>query len=84
MFSGWFLSVSSYFSIVRNLSLEPDFWAENQIFKNISKSLKTCLLVFPECFMFFLALFDIWAKNRIFELRTVFKKKKKLKASKHV
>ena len=23
---------------------EPDFWAENQIFKNFSKSLKTCLV----------------------------------------
>ena len=31
------------FSIVRNLSREPDFSAENRIFKNFSKSLKTCL-----------------------------------------
>ena len=40
MFSWCFLSVSRYFSIVRNLSREPDFWAENRIFKNFSKSLK--------------------------------------------
>ena len=33
-----------YFSIVRNLSREPDFWAENRIFKNFSKSLKTCFV----------------------------------------
>ena len=31
--------------------------------------------------MFFLALFDILAENRIFEPRTVFKKKENLKAS---
>ena len=35
--------VSRYFSIVRNLSREPDFSAEDRIFKNFSKSLKTCL-----------------------------------------
>ena len=39
-----FLSVSRYFSIVLNLSREPHFWAENRIFKNFSKSLKTCLV----------------------------------------
>ena len=44
MFSWCFLSVSRYFSIVRHLSREPDFWAENRIFKNFLKSLKTCLV----------------------------------------
>ena len=40
-------------------SREPDFWAENQIFKNFSKSLKTSLVgVFCE-FHGILALFDI-------------------------
>ena len=63
------------FSIARHLSREPDFWAENQIFKNFSKSLKTCLVsVFWVFQGFFLALFDIWAENRIFEPRTVFPK----------
>ena len=33
-----------YFSIVRNLSRELDFLAENRIFKNFSKSLKTCFV----------------------------------------
>ena len=45
MISWCFLSVSRYFSIVRNLSREPDFSAENRIFKNFSKSLKTCLAI---------------------------------------
>ena len=118
MFSWCFLSVLMYFSIVRNLSREPDFWAENRIFKNFSKILKTCFVgvfwvfqgifshcstseprtgflsrepdfqkilkkpqnMFSWCFLivsyFFLALFDIWAENRIFEPRTVFKKRK--------
>ena len=40
MFNWCFLSVS----IVRHLSREPDFLAENQIFKNFLKSLKTCLV----------------------------------------
>ena len=44
MFSWCFLSVSRYFSIVRNLCWEPHFWAENRIFKNFSKSLKTCFV----------------------------------------
>ena len=74
MFSWCFLSVSRYFSIVRNLSREPDFWAENQIFKNFSKSLKTCLVGF---FWEFHGIFsiirhlslepDFSAKNRIFK-----------------
>ena len=33
-----------FFSIVRHLSREPVFWAENQIFKKFLKSLKTCLV----------------------------------------
>ena len=53
MFSWCFLGVLMYFSIVRNLSREPDFWAENRIFKNLSKSLKTCFLVFSGCFKVF-------------------------------
>ena len=44
MFSWCFLSVSRQFSIVRNLCWEPQFWAENRIFKNFSKSLKTCFV----------------------------------------
>ena len=55
-----------YFSIVRHLSREPDFWAENQIFKKFLKSLKTCLVGVFWVFHVFLALFDIWAENRIF------------------
>ena len=65
-----------FFSIVRHLSREPDFWAENQIFKKFLKSLKTCLLGLFLVFhgVFFLALYDIWAENRIFEPRKVFQK----------
>ena len=75
MFSWCFLSVLMYFSIVRNLSREPDFWAENRIFKKFSKSLKTCLVgVFWVFQGIFFALFDIWAENRIFEPRTRFSK----------
>ena len=71
MFSWWFLSVSRYLSIVRNLSREPHFWAENRIFKNLSKSLKTCFVgVFWVFQGIFIAFFDIWAENRIFEPRT--------------
>ena len=81
MFSGCF---KVFFSIVRHLSRELDFWAENQIFKKFLKSLKTCLVgVFWVFHGFFLALFDIWAENQIFEPRTVFSKHF-LKASKHV
>ena len=65
MFSWCFLSVSRYSSIVRNLSREPDFSAENRIFKNFSKSLKTCLAGVFWVFHGILALFDIWAENRI-------------------
>ena len=56
-------------------SREPDFLAEDQIFKNLSKSLTHVYLVFSENFMVFLALFDIWAENRIFQPRTGFLKK---------
>ena len=70
----FFLSVSRYFSIVRNLSREPDFSAENRIFKNFSKSLKTCLAGVFWVFHGILALFDIWAENRIFQPRIGFSK----------
>ena len=84
MFSWCFLSVLMYFSIVRNLSREPDFWAENRIFKKFSKRPQN---MFCWCFLgvsrYFFALFDIWAENRIFEPRTRFSKNS-LKASKHV
>ena len=84
MFSWCFLSVSRYFSIVRNLCWEPHFWTENRIFKNFSKSLKTCFVgVFWVFQCIFLALFDIWAENRIFEPRTRFSRNS-WKASKHV
>ena len=81
MFSWCFLSVSRYFSIVRNLSREPDFSAENRIFKNFSKSLKTCLAVVFWVFHGILALFDIWAENRIFQPRIGFSKKIKMPQS---
>ena len=74
MFSWCFLSVSRYFSIVRNLSREPNFSAEDRIFKNFSKSLKTCLAGGFWVFHGILALFDIWAENRIFQPRIGFSK----------
>ena len=81
---GVFWVFQSIFRIVRHLGREPEFWAETPIFKNFLKSLKN---MFSWCFLgvscFFLALFDIWAENRIFEPRTVFSKHF-LKASKHV
>ena len=75
MFSWCFLSVSRYFSIVRNLCWEPHFWAEKRIFKNFSKSLKTC---FVGVFWVFRCIFfsivrhlsrepDFWAENQIFK-----------------
>ena len=46
---------------------EPDFWAENQIFNNFSKSLKACLVgVFWEFHDIVLALFEFWAEDRFF------------------
>ena len=76
--SPWSLASTSwatkYFSIVRNLSREPDLWAENQIFKNLSKSLKTCLVgvfwVFQSIFSIARHLSrepDFWAENQIFK-----------------
>ena len=70
-----FLSVSWYFSIIRHLSGEPDFSAKNRIFKNFLKYLKACLIGVFWVFQSILALFDIWAENRIFEPRTGFLKK---------
>ena len=62
------------FSIVRHLSREPDFLAENQIFKNFLKSLKTCLVgvswVFHGIFSIIRHLSrepDFSTKNRIFK-----------------
>ena len=74
MFSWCFLSVSRYLSIVRNLSREPDFLAENQIFKNFSKIMKTCLVgvfwVFQGIFSILRHLSpepDFLAENHIFK-----------------
>ena len=55
-------------------SREPDFSAENRIFKNFSKSLKTCLAGVFWVFHGILASFDIWAENRIFQPRIGFSK----------
>ena len=55
------------------MSREPDFSAKNRIFKNFLKCLKACLVgVFWVFLKVFLALFDIWAENRIFEPRNGF------------
>ena len=48
------------------MSREPDFSAKNRIFKKFLKSLKTCLVGVFWVFHAFLALFDIWAEDRIF------------------
>ena len=78
MFSWCFLSVSRYFSIVRNLSWEPHCWAENRIFKNFSKSLKTCSVGVFWVFHVFFSIVrhlsrepDFWAENSV--LKTFFK-----------
>ena len=71
---GVFWVFQSIFSIVRHLGREPDFWAENWIFKKFLKSLKACLVGVFWVFQSILALFDIWAENRIFEPRTGFSK----------
>ena len=64
---GVFWVYQSIFSIVRHLGREPDFWAENRIFK---KFLKKPQSMFSWRFLsvsrYFLALFDIWAENQIF------------------
>ena len=56
------------------MSREPDFSAKNRIFKNFFKCLKACLVGVFWVFQSFLALFDIWAEDRIFEPRTRFSK----------
>ena len=71
MFSECFMVFLALFDIY---SREPDFWGENQIFKNFSKSLKTCLVgVFWE-FHGILSIIrhlsrepDFSANNRIFK-----------------
>ena len=83
MFSLCFLIVSWYFSIIRHLSREPDFSARNRIFKNFLKCFKACLVGVFWVFQSILALFDIWAENRIFEPRTGFSRISQ-KGSKHV
>ena len=121
---GVFWEFRGIFSIIRHLSREPDFSAKNWILKKFLKCLKACLVgvfwvfqnIFYHCstsgprtgflsresdfqkflkkpqnmfswcfpsFKVFLALFDIWAENRMFEPRTVFSQIS-LKASKHV
>ena len=62
------------FSIILHLSREPDFLAENRIFKKNLKSLKACLVGVFWVFQGILALLDIWAENRMFEPRTAFSK----------
>ena len=61
-----------FFSIIRHLSREPDFSAKNRIFKKFLKCLKACLVGVFWLFQSIIALFDIWAENRIFEPRTGF------------
>ena len=73
--SPWSLASTSwatrYFSIVWNLSREPDFLAENRIFKNLSKSLKTCLL---GVFWVFQGIFSIaWHLSREPDVKKIFK-----------
>ena len=73
MFSGVFWVFQGIFiSIVRHLSREPDFWAENSVFKTFFKSLLTCLGGVFWMIHGIFSIFDIWAENRIFEPRTVF------------
>ena len=76
MFHGIFSIIRhlSIFSIVQHLGREPDFWAKNRIFKKFLKSLKTCLVGVYWVFQGILALFNIWAENRMFEPRTGFSK----------
>ena len=80
MFSWCFLSISRYFSIVRNLCWEPHFWAENRIFQprtgfsRISQKpqnmLSWCFLSVSWYFSFIRLMSrepDFSAKNRIFK-----------------
>ena len=71
---GVFWEFHGMFSIVRHLSREPDFSAKNRILKKFLKCLKACLVGVFWVFQSILALFDIWAENRIFEPRTGFSK----------
>ena len=114
---GVFWEFHCIFSIIRHLSREPNFSAKNRIIKKFLKCLKACLVgvfwvfqsifsivrhlgrepdfqkilkkpqnMFSWCFLsfkVFLALFDIWAENRMFEPRTGFSQISQ-KASKHV
>ena len=80
---GVFWVFQSIFSIVRHLGREPDFWSREPDFQKILKKPQS---MFSWCFLsfkVFLALFDIWAENRMFEPRTGFSPIS-LKASKHV
>ena len=78
MFSWCFLGVSCFFSIVRHLSREPDFWAENSVFKTFFKSVLTCLGGVFWMLHGILALFDIWAENRILSQEPCFYKFRKM------
>ena len=51
---------------------EPDFLADNRIFKKFLKSRKTCLVGVFWVSRYFLAMFNIWAENRMFEPKTGF------------
>ena len=56
------------------MSREPDFSAKNRIFKKKLKCLKACLVGVFWVLQSILALFEIWAENRIFEPRAWFSK----------
>ena len=71
---GVFWVFHGIFSIIRHLSREPAFSAENRILKKFLKCLKACLVGVFWVFQSILALFDIWAENQIFEQRTGFPK----------
>ena len=80
---GVFWEFHNIFSIIRHLSREPDFSAKNRILKKILKMPQSVISWCFLSFMVFLALFDIWAENRMFEPRTGLSQIS-LKASKHV
>ena len=121
---GVFWEFHGIFSVIRHLSREPDFFSQESDFKKFLKCLKACLVgvflsvskyflhcstsgpstgflsrepdfqkilikpqnMFSWCllsFKVFLALFDIWAENRMFEPRTGFSRNS-WNASKHV
>ena len=61
--------------LVRNLSREPHFWAENRIFENFSNSLKTWFVgVFWVFFGFFFSIVRHLSREPDFEPRTRFSK----------